>query len=77
LNAPLSQTLDLHGLDLAHSLERAREVIAELPPGGALQLLTSDPELEHPLRELCLQEGLDIFEMSEPATLSFQIYRQF
>ncbi len=74
---PLSRTVDLHGLETEVSIERAREAIEALPPGGALEVFTGDPALGENLRELTGTRGFDFLDSPDHGTLCYLIYRPF
>ena len=71
----ISRTVDARGLRCPLPLVRARDAMDEVPPGGVLEVLATDPGATHDLSAWSRRKGYQFVDVSEPGTLRFLVYR--
>jgi tRNA 2-thiouridine synthesizing protein A len=58
-------TLDAKGLNCPLPILKARKALKEVPPGGTLEILATDPGAVADFQAFCRQTGNELLEHSE------------
>ena len=58
-------TLDAKGLNCPLPILKARKALKEVPPGGTLEILATDPGAVADFQAFCRQTGNELVEHSE------------
>jgi len=58
------QTLDAKGLNCPLPILKARKALKEVPPGGTLEILATDPGSVADFQAFCRQTGNELLESS-------------
>jgi tRNA 2-thiouridine synthesizing protein A len=59
------QTLDAKGLNCPLPILKARKALKEVPPGGTLEILATDPGSVADFEAFCRQTGNELVEQSQ------------
>ena len=59
------QTLDAKGLNCPLPILKARKALKEVPPGGTLEILATDPGSVADFEAFCRQTGNELVEKSQ------------
>ncbi|NQW09708.1 MAG: sulfurtransferase TusA family protein [Alphaproteobacteria bacterium] len=68
-------TLDVRGLKCPLPVLKARKAIKDVPDGGLLEVLATDPAAMLDFRHYCNQSGHELVSAEEGAVLRFVIRR--
>ncbi|MFN2464544.1 MAG: sulfurtransferase TusA family protein [Candidatus Dormibacteria bacterium] len=74
MDAP-SRTVDARGLRCPLPLVRARDAMDEVPPGGILEVLATDPGAAHDLRAWARRRGYNFTDVSGAESLRYLVRR--
>ena len=71
-----NQVLDVKGLNCPLPILRARKALKDIPPGGTLQVLATDPGAVKDFEAFCRTTGNELLESTvDGKTYSFLIKR--
>ena len=70
-----TQTLDVRGLKCPPPVLKARKAIKNVPEGGLLEVLATDPAAMLDFRHYCNQSGHELVSAEDGAVLRFVIRR--
>lgn len=70
-----TQTLDVRGLKCPLPVLKARKAIKNVPEGGLLEVLATDPAAMLDFRHYCNQSGHELVSAEDGAVLRFVIRR--
>lgn len=62
-------TLDARGLNCPLPILKARKALKEVPPGGTLEVLATDPGSVADFEAFCRQTGNELVEKSQDGTV--------
>ena len=62
-------TLDAKGLNCPLPILKARKALKEVPPGGTLEILATDPGAVADFQAFCRQTGNELLESSNDDTV--------
>ena len=62
-------TLDTKGLNCPLPILKARKALKEVPPGGTLEVLSTDPGSVADFQSFCRQTGNELVESSNDASV--------
>jgi tRNA 2-thiouridine synthesizing protein A len=71
-----SRTVDARGLRCPLPLVKARDEMDQVPAGGVLEVLATDPGATHDLSAWSRRKGYRFLDVSEPGGLRYLIYRE-
>lgn len=71
----IAKSLDVRGLRCPLPVLKARKAIAEVPAGGLLEVLATDPAATLDFRHYCNQSGHELVSAEEGEELRFLIRR--
>ncbi len=71
--AAMTTTLDTKGLSCPRPVLRARKALREVPPGGLMRVLATDPAAVDDFRAFCNETGHGFVEAAEPEPGLFEI----
>jgi tRNA 2-thiouridine synthesizing protein A len=63
------QTLDAKGLNCPLPILKARKALKEVPSGGTLEIIATDPGSVADFQAFCRQTGNELVESSEDGTI--------